>query len=209
MMKLSLKFMPFIILLSIISCISSPETKYEKANKLRAKVQKYELKKYAEEEYKTAEENFDKVNNLIESKKNLKASKTLDIVNNNYQTVLDKGLPPYTDEKNDITKKEKEYAEEIKANVAVKEQFEGAEERFNNAVKYKESKKYEKAIELFNEAKEKYSNAYSTAKEKKDKAKKSIDSTEEAFKELEATASELEKRMKDIKDQIHKEEKKK
>ncbi len=203
MKRLHFKWIPVIIICStLISCLSTPQKEYEKANELRKKVQKYDLKKYAEEEYKNAEKNYEEAKILVESKKNFKAKKILGIVNNGYQTVLDKGFPPYTDERDNETKKEKKYAEEIKANVAVKEQFEDAEKTYNDALKHKESKEYENSIELLNTAKDKYSKVYSVAKQKKDKAKKSIDSTEHDLKEVEANAIKFKERIKEIMEEL-------
>ncbi len=185
-----------LFILFLFSCVSSQETKYQKATKLRAKAQKYNLQKYAQDEYDTAEKEYQEAIKLIDSKKNFKADKKLDNVNKKFQIVLDKGLPPYTDEKNDIVKEKKEMALEIKTDVAVKNEFKVAEQTYNEALGYKEKKEYEKAIETLNIAEEQFDNAYNTAKEKKIKAENSIKSTEEAFEKIKQDAKILEEKEK-------------
>ena len=66
-------FYLIIIIFFLFSCVSSPETKYSNATKLREKVHKYNLQQYAEEEYNIAEKNYQEAKELIDSKKNFKA----------------------------------------------------------------------------------------------------------------------------------------
>ena len=58
-----------ILLMFLVSCLSSPQKEYEKANKLREKTQKYKLKKYAEQlSERTMSRGF-KIQHLITSAK--------------------------------------------------------------------------------------------------------------------------------------------
>lgn len=194
-----------IIFIFFISCVTSPDTKTKEVSRLREKVLKYDLKRFAKAEFDLAEKNYNEVQSLIQKKNNFKVDKMLDEVNKNYQKVLDVGLPPYTEERNDNSKKQKGFAEVIKANVAVKSQYNEAESTYNEAVASKEKKDYEKAIELFNKAEEQFKNCYTVSKEKKDKAEISINKTEDAFKEMENTDKELQKRLKEIEEMKAKE----
>lgn len=186
----------FIFLL--FSCVSSPETKYSSATKLREKVLKYNLQKYAEEEYNIAEQEYKEAKMLIDSKKNFKADKKLDDVNKKYQLVLDKGFPPCTEDKDKIVKEKKEIALDIKADIAVKNEYNKAEQIYNEALDYKKNKEYEKAIDTLNMAEEQFINAYDIAEEKKIRAEKSIKSTEEAFEKIKKDAKKLEDELMNI-----------
>ena len=188
-------FSPIIIIFFLFSCVSSPETKYNSATRLREKVHKYNLQQYAEEEYNIAEKNYQEAKELIDSKKNNKADKKLDEVNKKYQSVLDKGFPPCTEYRNKIVKEKKEMALEIKADVAVKNEYKEAEQIYNEALDYKEKKEYEKAIDTLNLAEEKFINAYDTAEDKKIRAEKSIKSTEDAFEKIKNDAKNLEEEL--------------
>jgi len=202
-MRLKNLFYVFIMIIMFASCLT-PESEYKRANELKQKIDKYELKEYAEAEYQTAEDNYDKGKVYMDEKKNMQASKHLKEANKNYETVIDKGLPPYTEKKDVETKEEKGQAEEIKAYVAVKEQYEEAEKSYNEALKYKDKKNYEKAIEFLNDAKTKYEHAYDLSYEKKTKAKESIDSTEEIKREIEKNAEELDRKIKELEKELNK-----
>jgi hypothetical protein len=179
----------------LFSCISSPETKYQSATKLREKVHKYSLQKYAEDEYKIAEQEYQEAKTLIDSKKNFKADKKLDNVNQKYQSVIEKGFPPCTEDKDKIVKEKKEKALEIKAEVAVKDQYVEAEQTYNEALDYKNNKEYEKAIDTLNIAEEQFIDIYNIAEEKKIRAENSIKSTEEAFQKIKEDSITLEEEL--------------
>lgn len=200
--KKMLRYLILIFPIILVSCLSTPEKEYDRANKMRKTIDKYQLNTYAEEEYKVAEENYVEAKTLLDEKKNFKAKKVLSVVNNNYQKVLDKGFPPYTDERDEETKKEKDTALEIKANVAVKEQYQSADDVYNEAVSFKDAKEYENAIDKYSDAKTKFNDAYSQAHQKRDRAEDSIDKTENYKAELEKNAQNLEERIQSIKDEL-------
>ena len=185
-------FSLIIVIFFLFSCISSPETKYQNATKLREKVHKYNLQQYAEDEYKIAEQEYQEAKNLIDSKKNFKADKKLDNVNQKYQTVIEKGLPPCAEDKDQIVKEKKEKALEIKAEVAVKNQYIEAEQTYNEALNYKDNKEYEKAIDTLIIAEEQFVEVYNITEEKKIRAENSIKSTEEAFIKIKKDSKTLE-----------------
>lgn len=182
----------------LISCLTSPETQYQEIGKLRAVVRKYKLEKYAKAENDLAEKNYSESRTLIDGKKNFKADKTLKEANKYFKIIIEKGLPPYTEERNTLTKEQKKSAEDIKANVAVKEQFAEAEKTYNEALTFQGKKEYEKAIETYEKAESQFKQVYGTAREKRDKTEKSINSTEDIKKELEKNASELDVKLKEI-----------
>ncbi len=184
-------FVSFLLIFAF-SCVSDPEAKYTEANQLKSKADKYELNKYAEDDYQTAEDSLKKGKSLIDANNKMKAAKVLDESTKKYQSVLDKGFPPYTESQNEETKENKAEAEAIKADVAVKEKYEEAEKLYNEALQAMDSKEYENAITLFNQAEDKYKEAQNEAMSKRDRAKKSIDSTEDVKKEVDGNIADLE-----------------
>ena len=163
----------------LISCVSNSETRYTEAQKLKDKADKYELKKYAEEEYNEGEKNLNEGRRLINSKKNMAALKVLDESNENFQTVLDKGLPPCAEDQSKKAIEQKEIAQEIKTEVAVKDKFDKAEEKYNEAAQSYNAKEYEQAIMQYNQAEEGYKEAYEEAKIKMEKAQEAIEAAED------------------------------
>lgn len=179
MKKKVLSLFTIFLFILLISCVSKPETRYSEAKKLKEKADKYELKKYAEQDYEEGEKNLQEGRRLIDSKKNMAALKALDESNKNFQTVLDKGLKPCAEDQDKKALEQKETAKEIKTEVAVKDKFDKADEKYNEALKSYNAKEYEKAILQYNQAEEGYKEAYDEAKVKMEKAKAAIEEAED------------------------------
>ena len=197
-----IKTISIIIILSVFlfSCLTPPTEDYEKAGKYREKINKYNLDKYAEEEYKLAEKNYNEAKALVEAKKqNSKAKKMLDVVNQNYSKVLEKGFPPYTEEQNKTALAQIEEANSLKANVAVKDDYDKAITGYEEAKKLQEQKDYEAAIEKYNKAKEEFIEIYRTTKNKMDRTNSSIDSTKSLKSDVEEDAADFNERIDEIK----------
>jgi hypothetical protein len=174
-----LSLLSIILFIFLISCVSKSETRYTEAQKLKEKADKYELKEYAEQDYEEGEKNLNEGKRLMDSKKNMAAVKALDESNKNFQTVLDKGLPPKAEDQDKKALEQKEMAKEIKTEVAVKDKFDSAEQKYNEASQSYEAKLYENAIIQYSEAEEGYKEAYEEAKVKKEEAEKAIEDAED------------------------------
>ncbi len=179
----------FILLFS--SCGSSPDVEFEKASKNRQKIEKYQLQQYAEDEFKQAEENYKQARDAMDKKNNLKAGKAVASANQKYQVVLDKGFPPYTEKKDNEVQSDKKATDEIKGNVALKNEYDEALKSYNEAILLKNEKKYEEAIEKFQVSKDRFQNVYKITKEKKEKTEGSLESTDRALKEVQDKTIEL------------------
>jgi tetratricopeptide (TPR) repeat protein len=193
------KFLSLIIItvFIIFSCLSSPDTdsKVKQANKYRETIKKYKLQKYANEDYNIAENNYNEAQKLLEGKNKTKADKALIEANNKYKSVIEKGFPLCTEEKNSEVMKIKNDSENIKAQVAVKEDYDKALSTYNEALKHKDSKNYEGAIDMLDLAKVKFDQVYKDANFKKERTEKSIDSTEKVKDEIDKKAAELDKKL--------------
>jgi hypothetical protein len=197
-MKLIKLFFCSLIAMLLFSCLSSPDAKYQESTKLREKAIKYNLKKYAAVEFNDAEKDYTQAKNYMDNKKSFKADRLLDQVNKKFQVVLDKGFPPAAEDKNSETKDKIKLANDIKANVAVKDLYSDAETNYNDAGKLKDAKDYEKAIDTYEIANGKFDAVYKTAKEKKEKAEKSISATDQAFKDIEKNSAEVQNRINNL-----------
>ena len=193
------KFLFLVLIISLLfSCLSSPDTKYQASTKLRDIAIKYNLKKYAENEFNDAEKDYAQAKSYMDSKKNFKADRLLDQVNKKYQLVLDKGFPPATEDKSKETQDKIKMANDIKANVAVKDLYSDAQKSYDDANKLKDAKDYPNAIDTYSAAEGKFDNVYTTAKDKMERAEKSIATTDQAFKDFEKSSQEIQKRYNDL-----------
>lgn len=192
-----MKYYYFFILLVFLffSCISSPDEAFSAATKNREKVLRYNLKEYAPEEFNQAEKSYAEAKDAMAKKSNFKANKALEIANKNYLIVLEKGLPKHSEKVEKETLDEKNNAESLKANVAVKDNFNEAVKIYQEGTILKNDKKYEEAIEKFIIAKEKFNSAYKLTKEKKEKSEKSLESTEKELINLREKVNKLNKEL--------------
>ena len=189
----------------LISCLSSPEPKYNNASQMRDKIIKYDLKKYAEEDFNAIEKDFAEAKGLLDKKRNMQADKLLDEINNKYQALVEKTFPLCTADKDNEVKVVQNGCLELKADVAVKDKYEEALAVYNEAIKYNEAKEYEKAIELFDKANSLFKEVEKVTVEKKEKAESSFDTTEEELTKLESSVKEIEDEINKIKAELEKE----
>lgn len=191
-----------LITILLISCYSSPDKELDQAKKYKEKINKYELKKYAEKENDLADKAYDDAAKVMTPKSsfnNGKAKKSLDTANSNYKTVYDKGITTLSDDESKKTKEEVNSANQIKANVAVKAAYDEALALYNQAIAARDSKDYEKSIDLFRDAKIKFEEVVKIAKEKKVKADDSLSSTLEDKNALEEDSKKVDESQ-DVKD---------
>jgi tetratricopeptide (TPR) repeat protein len=160
-----------------------PEAEYQKAQKYRERIAALNFSQYAPDEYaagetayKAGEENY--------KKDNLAAKASFDQANENYHTVIVKGIRARMKMSEDEIRPVKEKAVDIKADVAAKEEYKAASDAHDRAVTLANEEKWEEAEPVFAEAKENYEKAYTAAKEKKDKADTQFDETNDILDRL-------------------------
>ena len=171
-----------------------PETERNQAIELRKKIDEYDLGSLVEAEYQAAEAKIvegDKAYNAD----NKTSKEAFDQAIANYQAVIAKGFPILTDNTKKETDATLSLADEIKAGVAVKDDYDKAKAVYDNAVAEQEAGNYEKAIELFQEAEDLFQQVYEKAKDKKEKAEDAIQEALDSLKESEEKAKEAEEAM--------------
>ena len=190
-----------IITTLILSCATTPdeeetvyvlpETERNQAIGLRQQIEEYDLGSLVQTEYQSAEAKYldgDKAYNTD----NKTSKEAFDEAVAYYQTVIEKGFPILTDNTKKETDASLALADELKAGVAVKDDYDKAKEVCGNAVAEQEAGNYEKAIELFEEANSLFQQVYEKAKEKKEKAELAIQEALDSLKASEEKAKEAE-----------------
>jgi len=207
MKKTVISILPIILvslLFLIFSCETTDETvtitdddsemtedEYSELKRMKALVDKYGLKEFVPEDAQAAEEKYQEVENLYGTDKKA-ARKAYLQARAKYLVVMEKALPLFAEKRKKETDEIKISAEKIKANVAVKEEYQEALELYNQALLEKEAGNYEKSAELMEEAKAKFDVVYKMAKEKKDKSDSAIDKLNKEQLEYEKDEGETE-----------------
>ena len=171
-----------------------PEAEYVRAKELKGKVEKYQLGALVPEAFQSAEKSFQE-GEAAYKQDNEKAKSSLDQAIAAYRQVIEKGFPLLADRKKAETEAVKDQADSIKANVAVKEDYDKAKALYDQALQERKAGAFEKALELLAQAKDLFADAYAKAKAKKDRAEESLRASQEGLKQVEAQAAEAEKEL--------------
>lgn len=189
-MKLRLSIFQLIfVLVFAISCSGTmPLKEYRDASSLREKAVKYELQDYSKEQFDIAETNFSEAAILIDennAKEAKKVANLLSTASNSYQTVLNEGLPKYSETLKKEIDLERAYSKDIKAYKIDKDNYELAELNYINGMEALNENNYEDAVNYFLEAKKFHNKAYFSTKVIFDESVKNIKEAEEKIKEME------------------------
>lgn len=189
-MKLRLSIFQLIfVLVFAISCSGTmPLKEYRDASSLREKAVKYELQDYSKEQFDIAETNFSEAAILIDENNTKEAKKVANLLStasNSYQTVLNEGLPKYSETLKKEIDLERAYSKDIKAYKIDKDNYELAELNYINGMEALSENNYEDAVNYFLEAKKFHNKAYFSTKVIFDESAKNIKEAEEKIKEME------------------------
>ncbi len=200
-MVLKMLFNKLIVILSILflfACSSTPddgetaEQKLAQAKRLRTIVIDYNLKEYGPTEYEKAETSYEKGESFYNAQNEKKAKKNLTTAISYYKIVYRKGLPSIAEQKEVEVREEKTKSDEIKAGVAMKEEYDLAVAKYDEAVQNSKEADYEESVTQFDEAKTMLEEVYTKTLEKKEKAEASMEESNKSMEELEEKARELE-----------------
>jgi len=164
-------------LLMVASCKSTPpevaaplpETELAKAKELKAKADLYNLGPLAQAEYNAAESDL-KAGEAAYGKDNAASKASLDKAIAGYQAVIDKAGPLYLGTLNDKAAAAKKTADDLKASVAVKDDYAKAQAVYDRALKEKAAGDLAAATKDFEEARKLFEAVAKVAAEKRDKA---------------------------------------
>ncbi len=181
--------------LMLVSCASVPTKELDEATALRERASRYEpVRTYESESFQLAEENYIKADEIIKTNKKKEwqdAKTSLLTASENYQKVIDNGMPAYAaDLKTDIDKTVKE-ADDIKAQVALEEQYNEAAALYEEASSMVSASDYENGIGKLEDVKAKFEAIYTEVKMKYDESLKSVEAVRRRLKKLEDMANEI------------------
>ncbi|MBN1798076.1 MAG: hypothetical protein JW822_05850 [Spirochaetales bacterium] len=184
----------FYTLLCVIlftACASLPEEEYKQAQENREIIARNKLNTYfpdehseAEQKYVEGETNYDK--------DNAKSKEAFDAANALYLDIIKQAYPLRVNDTKSNTDSSRNKAKNIKADVAVQDDFVKADEEYRKAIALSEEGKYEEALVQLEQARTLFESAYEAAKVKHDKAKTSIDSAEEQINKVDKMIIEIE-----------------
>jgi hypothetical protein len=187
-------------LLMAVSCASTPpqeavplpETELAQAKQLKAKADRYNLGPLAQAEYNAAENDL-KVGEAAYGKDNAASKASLDKAISGYQAVIAKGGPLYLGTLNDKAAVAKKSADDLKASVAVKDDYAKAKAVYDKALAEKTAGDLEGATKDFEEARKMFEAVAKVAAEKRDKALAAGKDAAKAGEDSAAKAAEAQK----------------
>ncbi|MCX7030284.1 MAG: hypothetical protein NTU62_09210 [Spirochaetes bacterium] len=184
-------------LLMAVSCASTPpekavplpETELAQAKQLKAKADAYNLGPLAQAEY-TAAENDLKAGEEAYGKDNAASKASLDRAITGYRAVIAKAGPLYLGTISDRTAAAKKAADDLKASVAVKDDYAKAQVVYDRALAAKTAGDLEAATKDFEEARKMFEAVKVVAQQKRDKALAANTDATQALKDSAAKAAE-------------------
>ena len=182
-----------ILALSISAC--GITALYEKTQETRATATKYDVSKYAKTEFDLAESEFLKAETWVleenkEEEKNAKVA--LETAQTNYNIVITKGWPLYSDDLKKEIDETKVKSDEIKSSVLGGEAYQNGEIEYNAAMIALEAKDYDKALQHLLLSKENYTLAYENVYGKYEKSTNALKEVEDKIKEINKIKEEIE-----------------
>jgi len=176
----------------VTEAVSKPEQEYQTAKELRATVTQFGLDRYEADAFKKAEANF-KDGEAAYEKDNAKSRTAFQQAIAGYQQVLDGGFPALTAERKKGADEAKAEADQVKAGVAVKADYNAAQGLYNQAAAAEKAKDYPKSLDLYEQSRAKFVAAAQTARQLKAQAEGSIKEVKEELATAEQQAAEAEK----------------
>ena len=179
----------------LVSCASVPTKEFDDATALRERAARYEpVKTYESESFQLAEENYAKADEIIKEQKKKEwpdAKTALLTASENYQKVIDNGMPAYAaDLKNGIDKTVSD-ADALKAQVALEEKYQAATALYNEANALVSASDYDNGLGKLEEVKKQFEAIYEEVKMKYDESLKSVETVRRRLQKLESMANEI------------------
>jgi hypothetical protein len=184
-------------LLLVVSCASTPpqppaplpEAELAQAKQLKEKADRYNLGPLAQAEYTAAEAGL-KTGEAAYGTDNAASKVSLDKAIAGYQSVLDKGGPLYLGTIHDRSAAAKKSADDLKASVAVKDDYAKAQVVYDRALAAKAAGDLEAATKDFEEARSLFEAVAKVATEKRARALAAGDDYDQALEDSAAKAAE-------------------
>lgn len=201
MRKNLLLLVPAAALFLIVSCASPPETveelpeapekEYAQAKELRQLIEDYDLSPAAPAAFQSAEERF-QAGEAAYGKDNEAAKTAFDAAIKGYEEVISEAFPQLVRRRQSEVDAVRQAADELKAPVAVKEQYAAAASVYDRAVAARDAGNFQEALKLLDEAEKLFEAVYAEARAKKQRAEQSMSETGGSIKSFEDIVGEIE-----------------
>jgi tetratricopeptide (TPR) repeat protein len=178
-----------------VATVALPEKEYAEAKSLKARVDQNGLGEFVPEEYKQAEAKLQEAEGTY-NKDNAKAKASLDQAVAAYNTVISKGFPLKTDKSRKDVEAVKANADNLKAPVAMKSEYAAALARYNQALAAQKAGDYERAIDLFGQAKIMFDQVAVKTQEKKATAEAALQAAQNSQADSEQKGNDADAQLK-------------
>jgi hypothetical protein len=176
------------------AAVPLPEAELAKAKDLKAKVDQYQLGSLAQPEYAAAEKDL-KAGQDAYGKDNAASKASLDKAASGYQAVLVKAGPLYLAPFADKAAAAKKSADDLKASVAVKDEYAKAKAVYDKAVAEKNANDLAGASRDFEDARKQFEAVAKLASDKRDKALAASADAAQAQSDAQAAAAQAQSAM--------------
>jgi len=175
---------------------AAPDAELAKAKDLKQQVDDLGLGPYDQNDYDAANKDFQAGQDAY-GKDNAASKKSLDSAITGYNAVLDTGGAQYLAQKQSDAEASKKAADDLKASVAVKDDYAAANDTYQRALKEKDAKDIQNAGKDFASAKDEFDAVAKTAQQKKDAAQQAMQDAQSGESTSQQKADESEKALKD------------
>ncbi len=176
--------------------VSGPDAELAQAKSLRQKVDSYGLGSYAPDEYAAANKDLQAGQDSY-GKDNEASRKSLQASIDGYNAVIAKGGPLYLAGLQAQTEASKKAADDLKASVAVKDDYANADAAYRRALKEKDANDIEKAKNDFIAGRDGFDAAAKAAQQKRDAAAQALQAAQQRMSDSERKAADAQKTLKD------------
>ena len=176
--------------------VAAPDAELAKAKGLQQRVDALGLGTYAPDEYAAANKEFQAGQDAY-GKDNAASKKSLLAAIDEYNAVLSKGGPLYLARAQEQAEASKKAADDLKASVAVKDEYEKADGLYVQALKEKDAGEIENAGRDFSQSRDDFDTVAKVAQQKKDAATQALQSAQQDKTASERKAENAQKALKD------------
>jgi hypothetical protein len=178
------------------AAVAAPEAELAQAKDLKQKVDTWGLGDYAPEEYAAANKDLQAGEDTY-GKDNASSKKSLDSAITEYNAVITDGGGKFLAKGQSDAEASKKAADDLKASVAVKDDYARADDTYQQALKEKGAMDIGNAGKDFASARDQFDAVAKTAQEKKDAALQAMQSAQEGQSASQQKADDSEKSLKD------------
>jgi len=175
---------------------AAPDAELAQAKDLKQKVDAIGLGDYDPQDYDAANKDLQAGQDSY-GKDNAASKKSLDSAIKGYNAVLDTGGGKYLAERQSAAEASKKAADDLKASVAVKDDYGAANDTYQKALKEKDARDIENAGKDFGSAKDAFDAVAATARQKRDAAQQAMQDAQSGQSSSQQKADESEKALKD------------